>query len=238
MGQNINIFFIVVLVILAAFMIWGYWRGFIRVAFSLVALIVMMVLVSWLSPYTNRFLQEHTSLQAQITEKCVVMIQEMTQENLQSNAQGLLDEAGTREGIQLPSQWSEFLVQKTAGVMDEVLEDTGIYQQAGVYLADLILRGISFLLTFILIAIALKIVIHLLDLIARLPVIKGVNRLFGAVAGLVEGLLVVWLLLFIVTLACTSQWGQQAMNSIHQSQLLTFLYQHNGIVYIVNRIFG
>lgn len=238
MGQNINILFIVVLIILAAFTAWGYWKGFFRVAFSLAALLIMTLLVSWMTPYMNSFLREYTPLQDRITVKCVDTIREMAQEKAQSNAEDRLEEAGAQGGIRLPAQWSEQLIQKTTGALDQALEDTGIYQETGMYLADLILRGISFAATFVLVAIALKIVIHLLDIIARLPMLKGINRFLGAAVGLVEGLLVVWVLLFVVTLACTSQWGQQAMANIQKSEFLSFLYQHNGIIYLVNHIFG
>lgn len=238
MGQSLNILLIVVWIILAVFTLWGYWRGFIRVAFSLAALVVMALLVSWLSPYMDSFLREHTPLEEKISGQCVAMVQEMAREQVQAGAEERLAAAESQGGIQLPAQWGEALAQKTAGALDQALEETGIYQEAGMYLADMILRGISFGATFLLVAIVLKIVIHLLDLVARLPVLKGINRILGAVAGLAEGLLAVWVLLFIVTLACTSPWGQQALASIQESKFLTFLYQNNGIVYLVGRIFG
>lgn len=238
MGVNLNIFLIVVLVIMGVFTLWGYWRGFIRVIFSLVALVVMALLVSWLSPYMNRFLQEYTSLEERIQSRCVAMIREMAQDEVQENAQEQLEKAESQGELKLPAEWSRQLARKSAGALDQALENTGIYQEAGTYLADMILGGISFVVTFLLVAIIIKIIIHLLDLVARLPILKGINRILGAVAGLAEGLLVVWALLFIVTLACTSQWGQQAIASIQESEFLTFLYQHNGIVYLVNRIFG
>lgn len=238
MGQSLNILLIVVWIILAVFTLWGYWRGFIRVAFSLAALVVMALLVSWLSPYMDSFLREHTSLEEKISGQCVAMVQEMAREQVQAGAEERLAAAESQGGIQIPAQWGEALAQKTAGALDQALEETGIYQEAGMYLADMILRGISFGATFLLVAIVLKIVIHLLDLVARLPVLKGINRILGAVAGLAEGLLAVWVLLFIVTLACTSPWGQHALASIQESKFLTFLYQNNGIVYLVGRIFG
>lgn len=237
MGLNLNILLIIVLVIMVVFTLWGYWRGFIRVVFSLVALVVMALLVSWLSPYTDSFLRKYTPLEERIQSRCVAVIREMAQDEVQTSAQEQLREAESQGGIQLPDQWSRQLVQKSAGVLDQALEDTGIYQEAGIYLANMILGGISFGTTFLLVAIIIKIVIHLLDLVARLPVLKGINRVMGAVAGLAEGLLVVWALLFIVALACTSQWGQQALASIQESELLTFLYQHNGIAYLVDCIF-
>lgn len=238
MGQSLNLLLIVVLIIMALFTLWGYWRGFIRVAFSLVALVVMVLLVSWLSPYMNSFLREHTPLQEQISQRCAELVREIAQEQVQGEAREQLAAAERQGGIQLPAQWREQLAEKTAGALDRALEDTGMYQEVGTYLGDLILSGISFVVTFTLVGIILKIAIHLLDIVAKLPVLKGINRILGAAAGLAEGLLAVWALLFIITLACTSQWGQQAMASIQESRLLTFLYQHNGIVYLVNLIFG
>ena len=38
---------ITVLVLLAGFMILGYWRGFVRIVLSLVSMVLLIALVSW-----------------------------------------------------------------------------------------------------------------------------------------------------------------------------------------------
>ena len=50
--------------------------------------------------------------------------------------------------------------------------------------------------------------------------------------------MLVWLLLFVITIACTSQPGQLLMAEIERSEILTFLYRYNGILYLFQLIFG
>lgn len=231
---------IAVLVILIGATVIGYWRGFVRIAFSLIAMILMIVLVSWFTPYVTDFFKENTSIYEELAEKCARKIQESAETQAQNSADytGEAGEAGSLAGIQLPEIWTEQILQKAGAAVNQLTEESGIYQAAGAYIADWVIRGISFFAAFFLIAILLRLVVGLLDIVARLPVIKGVNRLLGGAAGFLQGLLVVWLLLFLITIACTSQLGQTMLGYVRDSELLTYLYQHNGILYFLNFMLG
>ena len=49
----------------------------------------------------------------------------------------------------------------------------------------------------------------------------------GLVVGLLEGLLVIWILFFVIALCQGSQWGNQMMQEIQENPLLQWLYQNN-----------
>ena len=264
-----NILTIAVLLILIGFMIWGYWRGFIRIAFSLVVMLLTIVLVSWATPYLSDFLKENTSLYEDLAVSCSTKIQAVAEGGGSSGADGEAQEpdggslgadgeaqepgggsssadgeaqepgggsAGpeTLEGLQLPSLWMEQLLDRAG----QTLEDSGIYRQAGEYIADLILRGVAFFAAFLLVTILLRFAVGILDILAKLPVIKGVNRLLGGLAGLLQGLLLVWLLLLLTAIACTSQLGQTLIGEIQESAFLSYLYNHNAILYLFSSFFG
>lgn len=238
-----NIFLIVVLIILAASIIWGYWRGFVRIAFSLVAMILMIVLVSWATPYITDFLKANTTIYEELVERCAQEIQDTAEEGMANTIEDTTGDltAETKkvsDNIQLPQLWMEQIMEKVGVTVSQNMENSGVYRQIGEYIADWILRGISFFAAFLLTAIFLKLVVGLLDIIAKLPLIKGVNRLLGGAAGLVQGLLIVWLILFFVTIACTTQFGTSMLQYINESKFLTYLYQHNGIIYFINYMFG
>lgn len=57
--------------------------------------------------------------------------------------------------------------------------------------AFIILSLISFVLTYLLINLAIKIIISVVNGIARLPLLNGINKLGGLIAGLMEGFLLV-----------------------------------------------
>lgn len=224
---------ITVIIIFAFSALYGYSRGFIRIVFSLLSMILVLVLVSWITPYTTDFLKENTKLYDTLQEKCTERVQIKAMENMDDSMQQPQDI--TIAGIKLPEVLQKEFLEQTA---NNLLEETGVYQQAGSYLADWMLKGITFFIVFILVNIILRLIVGILDLIAKLPVIKGVNRLLGLLAGLIQGLLIVWLLLFFVTIFCTNTFGQQMLVYIEESNLLTFLYHNNGVLLLLNHIFS
>lgn len=225
---------IAVLIILVGFIIYGYWRGFIRIAFSLLSMVLTIVLVSWVTPHVTEFLKENTSIYEDLVEQCERSVRKSTQANVEQSMEEGLQSQETIEGLELPELWVEQILEKTGTTVNQFVEESGIYREVGEYIADWILRGVAFLASFVLVIILLKFLIGVLDIIAKLPVLKGVNKLFGAVAGTIQGLLVVWLLMFVIAIACTSQFGQTMIGYINESSILTFFYENNAIMYFLN----
>ena len=227
---------IAVLVILIGAVFIGYRRGFVRIAFSLVAMLLTIVLVSLATPHVTSFLKDHTGVYESLTEKCTQAVQLSAQKNAEEQQDSLKGEQEV-SGIQLPALWVDQILEKTGSSIDHALEESGAYRAVGEYLADWILRGIAFFVAFILVSIVLRLVVGLLDILTKLPVIKGVNHLLGGAAGLLQGLLIIWMLLFLVAIACTTRLGQTMLDCIGRSAFLTFLYQHNGLLYFFNLVF-
>ena len=65
-----NWLLVLTVLFVAANIVWGFYRGFLRVLYSMVAWIVILVAVSWLSPYVANYLTEHTRLDTYIEEGC------------------------------------------------------------------------------------------------------------------------------------------------------------------------
>ena len=51
-----NWLLVLTVLFVAANIVWGFYRGFLRVLYSMVAWIVILVAVSWLSPYVANYL--------------------------------------------------------------------------------------------------------------------------------------------------------------------------------------
>ena len=60
---------------------------------------------------------------------------------------------------------------------------------------------------------SLHIVAAWLDLIARLPIIKGLNQIAGAVLGGVEGLMFLWIVCLVLTALSGTDFGAAAMGA-------------------------
>lgn len=253
-----NILLLVVLIILIGSMLWGYWRGFIRIVFSIAAMAFTIALVSWINPYITDFIKQNTTIYEDMAEQYARRIQnsarekigqqfeetipEGTKNNLEESLPGKIEESLQDKDflfeIQLPEIWKQQLLEKTGETIDEFMEENDACKQVGEYVADKVLRGISFLISFVIISLLLKLLVTILDVIAKLPLIKGMNRLLGGIAGGIQGFFLVWIFLFLVTLLCTSPVGQTALAYINESVFLTFLYQYNPIMYLLCYAFG
>lgn len=235
MGHRMNSLLIAVLIILIGAALVGYWRGLVRIAFSLIASVLVIVLVTWITPYVTDFLKENTTIYENLVENCAQKVQTSAEHTIQESGK---NEKNELPNIGLPEVWVKQMMEKAGDTVEQAVEESGIYRQVGAYIADWILKGIAFFAAFILISLLLRLVVGLLDIVTKLPLVKGVNRLLGGVAGFLLGMVFVWLLLFLVAIACTSEWGQTMLTYISDSPFLTWLYQNNGILYFFQYMSG
>ena len=79
----------------------------------------------------------------------------------------------------------------------------------------------------------LHIIIVWLNLISRLPILYGLNKIAGAVLGLAEALIFIWVGALVLTLFSGSEIGKSMITQINGSIWLTWLYDHNMLSYLV-----
>lgn len=59
-----------VLLVLVCCAIYGYTKGFLRIVFSLVAWVIVLVFVSWATPHVSQWIQENTTIYEKIEAAC------------------------------------------------------------------------------------------------------------------------------------------------------------------------
>lgn len=99
--------------------------------------------------------------------------------------------------------------------------------------AHLIVNGLAFVITFVLLSILLRIAVGLLDGLFRLPVLSMVNRLAGGAIGAVQGLVILWVFFLIVFLIWNTEIGAQALAMIQENPVINWLYNCNPFVNIL-----
>lgn len=221
--------FAVVIIIIAGFALHGYIKGMVRVVFSLVSIFLTIALVSWLSPYAAEFLQNHTPLYQAVREKAIEQVQVKSQKEMQEKTKE--QEPLNIAGMELPAEWQELLSGKATEAADDLLAESGVYERMGEYIAGMVVKAAACVLSFLVIVIVLRILVNLLDVAARLPILNSMNHLGGTLAGAVEGIVIVWILFFIITLCQGTEFGKQMMGDINSNLLLKTLYENNGIQY-------
>lgn len=109
----------------------------------------------------------------------------------------------------------------------EALELIGLDDMVSGYLADLALHAAAFLITFLLVSVLIQGVVFSLGIVAKLPVLRGLNKTAGMVLGLAEGILCVWIFFFGVTVCMGTKTGGELLWMIADSSLLSWIYRRN-----------
>ena len=118
-----NLLLVAVLALFVGNIIWGYKKGFLRVAYSLVAWIILLAVVSWATPYVSEYVVNSTEIDTTMQQEITVKLQEMV--------------ADADVEIQLP----EIISTKVLGIeptvdgdvlIDQALQESGAYGEAAV----------------------------------------------------------------------------------------------------------
>ena len=216
-----NWMLIVVLGIIVISALLGMKVGFIKTAFSLVSMIIALILTVWLSPYVNDLLKNNEKINDKINDQVGVMLSLKEKEEIAPDQEAFI------KSLPLPKSFKDTLVEN----MDERKGDLKDY--IAEYITGVIINALAFALTFIAILVILWIISLALNIISMLPIIHQINKLAGLAAGLVQGLVIVWVLFICLTVFGGSKFGQDAFVMIEESVVLSLIYNNNMLLSFV-----
>ncbi len=136
------------------------------------------------------------------------------------------------------------LVDEVGALADIVIVSVGVV--AGIVVIESILRKnlIGFLVSGIILMIILiarnliRAIFCSLGLIAKLPLISGVNRLLGTLAGIIEATVIVWVGFAVISCMRIPVYGEQLVMLVTSNRFLDFLYRHNLLYNFIQRMIG
>lgn len=212
----------------------GYRRGLIREVVSLICVVLSIVLVWFINPYVNNYIRENTSIYETIQQNCSkfaeekgIKAQTVTEES-QENAISDLD---------FPDLLSGGLTENNNSSVYQYLSVNTFSDYVVGYLAQIVVNGISFLISFILATLFIRCITWATNLIAGLPVIRGVNKIAGGLLGGVKFVIMIWILFLVFTVLCNTKLGDTALKLIMQDPLLNYLYDKDILIKIFMNIF-
>ena len=223
-----NWLFCAVAVLIGYQVIDGLRKGFVKKSVSALSLILTLVLVTQLTPHITTFIREKTSMQLSLQETCSeIFLNEEYDENVKN------DQILMIENMKLPDNIQKLLLENNNSEAYELLEVTGFNQYVGAYLANMIIHTMAYLISFVLIWAALKAVLIALDLVTKLPVLHGANKVAGGILGLAQGIVLTWLFFLVAVVLCNGEIGQRLIELIYGNPFLKLLYNYNLIMGIV-----
>lgn len=207
---------VIVFLIICAFS--GYYMGLIKKLFRLFSFIVTIIAATAMMPYISDFIVENTSIYNKIEENLNDMLTELY-EDKDSESKSDSD----KRTASMPEIISDILLE---GEAKEILIDE-INDYFSSQAANIIVNSISFFIAFAIIQVVLRTTVFTLDIIANLPIIKGINQYAGLALGLCEGVVWVWIFFLIVMFISTSEIGIIINGQIRDSEFLSYLYNNN-----------
>ncbi len=194
-------------------------KGLVKIVLSMVATVLAMLVSSILTTPICEFLKEKLGV--------VDKIKEVVAESLKDIK---LDDVSYLEELQLPAIIKDKIIEGVQNIeipiKDYVIES----------IATVAMSAIVFVVIFIIATVAISIAIGVLDIIAKLPLIKQANEAGGLAAGLVYGIVVVWVAMIVLTALSSTAWASDILLIIGDNKLLSFIYDSNPIMGILTNI--
>lgn len=215
-----NWMLIAAILIVAANIVWGYRQGFLRTIYRMVQWILILVFITWANPYVSDYLMTHTNISQTIQEKSEEYLRQMVEES------GTMQE-GNEDAFQVvPSV-----------ILDKMLEKTNMYENLANQITNTVIDGISYLLVLVSAVLLIRIIEYILRIIEKIPIIEGMNQIFGLLLGFVKGILFLWVLMAIVAFFAATTTGNAIITYMCESPLLKWMYENNFILNIIYSFF-
>ena len=204
---------IILIVILAWSIFLGYKKGLVKVAVSLFALIIAVVVTLVLYRPISSAIIKNTDWDEKIEQ---IIIENATKKIEENDENGNILEDAQKYIDNAVAEGQNNIVESSAPIIAERVISIG---------------------TIIALFIATRLLLILLTLVSNvitnLPIIKQFNELGGVLYGLIRGLVVIYALLAIAFFIASMSSNTTITNAIDSSMLTKFMYSHNILLNII-----
>lgn len=220
---------LVTAIYLIGMILYGHHKGFIRLAVSATALLITLAAVKYAQPHVIEWIKQDTDIYESMKESIAesIGIDRIIEETGEKNDASVKNEKSLIDELPIPKQMKKLL---------EENNHVDVYKEIGVqyfrdyvagYLADLILKAAVFVVLFFAVYLILQVIVIWLDLIAKLPVLSGINKMAGAILGGIQAVIFLWVACLVFTMFSRTGIGKSVLAQISTSAWLSWIYDHN-----------
>lgn len=201
----------------------GYKKGLFKSAVSMIGIVLAVFLTTLLYPFVNTLLCDYSSLD----ESIKAGIEERFQIDTEAFELTRAEEMQVIEEIRLPENVKEWIIEK--GTKENLTEfgAKNFNDFVVIYLSDLILKGVSYVITFLVLMLAVFILIAVSNIVTSIPIVHGIDKLGGVFFGMLQALLLVWIAFVVITLLSAFETCSVLMEMVGESSILTWIYEKN-----------
>jgi len=215
---------ILVAIILLVHILNGRRKGLVKTVFSLFSAIVAIVVTATVAPMISKQLQSNETVYAFVEEKVAVSLGNYI-EDLEESSVAVQNEV--IQGLPLPAAIKDMLVENKNTEVYQAMAVEGLRDYVIKYVTGVVINAGAFIVVFIVVNIAIRILAVLLDIISKLPVLNTLNKTGGAVVGFLQGMLVIWILCIVLMAFSSTDIAKDIYAQINESKLLTYIYDNN-----------
>lgn len=223
-----NFVLIAVLILLLFGILNGFRKGMIRAIFSTFIIFAALAVASYGAPHAAKLLKKtpiYTTIEKQVEQAVMAKVD--------TGAEQVTSQIDAINGLPFPDSIKKGLIDNNNSQIYEAMGINDFAAYVSDYISLMILNAIAFVLLFFAAFIILKIIEVCLDLVSKLPVLHGINKIGGALFGLLNGLMSIWFFCIVLTLFSSTSWGTEIFRQINDSALLSMIYNHNYFLAIV-----
>ncbi len=183
-------------------------RGFVKAVYNLFGHGITFILVAvMLTPMTQMFLKS-----------------DMGQEIYQNVSTAITNHFTGAVTGEITSG-EEFYVSPT--VQKSLIEEgvSEVAESTAPIITDMIMRILTAIIMFVLIRILIAVAFYILNIVFKLPLLSGVNRLAGGLVGILNAFIIVYLLCGIASL--NFEWASGIREIIYKTTLVQYFYNNN-----------
>lgn len=218
------VFDLVILFLVAVFVFVGVKRGFLQSVFRLLSMVVSLWLAKWLFPYTKLFLERcflKEFIKSFVVEKLNLSsgVTEITEYSVNSlNLPGFIKKSF------LASDYLRKIKNDATATLASTISE---------FVADYALTMLSYVLTFVIVSLAVLFVLLMLNIFSKLPVIHFCNAGLGGAAGFLAACIIIWLVLAGLNIFLASPKLIFIFDALDNSMIARVFYKFNPIVMLI-----
>lgn len=197
----------------------GYKKGLIKMVLSLLSIVITLAAVCIVTPIISDFVKNNTGAYNKLHDA--------VEEKLFTEEMFSGSESEIIKKIEVPEAVRELLEKNNSLEKYKEMGVATFKEYVTRSVTDLIFNAIIFVVSYIIVFIAVRILFAAINLISKLPLINQANKFAGLVIGFAEGLLIVWLLFAAATMLGSTDFGKSVFEQVNGNALLGFLYKNN-----------
>lgn len=232
MNTNIGVMLGVVLIIILVSALVGYKRGLVKTVISAGAIIVAIFIASNTYSYVSKAIIDHTKIDESIKEG----IEKTIGFDKDSGELTKNQEMTWIENYNAPDIIKTALVDNNTKDIYEGLNVTGFYEYVESYVCTLIINSISYVVIFVVVIVFCLCLLKAMDIITEIPIIGAIDKIGGCALGVAIAMMFIWIGCIVITIFSGTTWGQFIFSQINDSQILSYIYNHNLLLDIVTNI--